>query len=273
MKSGLMKNLAFLALFSFLFILPAVYSQEEEPYLGPEYCKKCHPALYELWDGSMHSTAYLGLNEWDKTHGNIASSFCLDCHFTSVKYNISDVTCETCHGPNDNMIIDDISKFCGRCHIEIQSNLNVGAHTDKLDCINCHTPHSIEIKASTSTELCEGCHTNTFNSYLDGTHHSNEVGCIDCHMKRVKGDNYVPEFDHTFYPITDICFDCHNPHTVQSIVDLNMEYSSSLFNLQEEVVDLEYIDYAKNILVLILLTIIIILTVLLSKIRYRRQQN
>ncbi|MFQ6134981.1 MAG: multiheme c-type cytochrome, partial [Nitrososphaerales archaeon] len=131
--------------------------------------------------------------------------------------------------------------------------------------------HLTKILASTPTELCGSCHTQTYNSFLDGTHHSNEVGCIDCHMKRTEeGEEHTPKLDHRFYPTTDLCFDCHNPHTVRSLIDLDKEYSASLFALQEDVADLQYIDYAKNILVVILLAITVILVVLLGISRRRR---
>ncbi|MCL4435545.1 MAG: ammonia-forming cytochrome c nitrite reductase subunit c552 [Thaumarchaeota archaeon] len=255
-----------IALFVIMLSAPTVYAQAEQKYVGSDYCKKCHPAMYDLWKASPHPEAYNVLRDWNITHGGFSVSFCLDCHTTSIKDGATGVGCEVCHGPKDTMTINDMSKFCGRCHIEVQKQFSAGAHADKLSCIQCHDPHGTTIKATTSTKLCSSCHTMTYNSYLNGTHHSNEVTCVDCHMKQqTKGseDVHTPKFNHNFYPTTRLCFQCHNPHTVRSLVNLDREYSASVANLKEKVNNLQYIDYTKDILVGVLLVIVATLAVLM----------
>ncbi len=261
-----------LSLFLTSFTTQFAYSQEVGPYVGAEYCKKCHPAIYDIWNTSPHSNAYAILKEWNESHGGFAASFCFDCHVTSLKDNVLDVSCEVCHGPKDSMIIDTTSRFCGRCHIEAQKDLAGGAHARTLICTDCHDSHITRIITNSSSVLCSICHTQTYKSFFDGTHHSNEVECVDCHMKRKNiVDEHTPNFDHRFYPQTDLCFDCHDPHIVRSLLELDNNYSTELSMLQEDVEDLRYVDYAKNLLVVTLLVIMVILVVLLVLFRRRRQ--
>ncbi|AEA46757.1 hypothetical protein Arcve_0739 [Archaeoglobus veneficus SNP6] len=95
------------------------YEYAKEPvYQGSEYCKECHPDIYEIWAKSKHHTPS------------------------------ADVDCEVCHGPGQTQKIDKSREFCGSCHAKIPFRpgalglIDIDSHYSGPECIECHNPHN-----------------------------------------------------------------------------------------------------------------------------------
>lgn len=97
-------------------------------FLGPESCKGCHPAAYELWMQSKHARAGDSLSEQQRKDAR-----CLSCHAPEqAAQAVSHVTCESCHGPGQYYspsyvmkdaelarlvgLVDPSEKACKSCH-------------------------------------------------------------------------------------------------------------------------------------------------------------
>lgn len=62
--------------------------------VGPETCKACHPAAYEVWRVGPHARAFESLPPQSRKDAR-----CLSCHSPDAEAGLSGVTCEGCHGP------------------------------------------------------------------------------------------------------------------------------------------------------------------------------
>lgn len=97
-------------------------------FLGPESCKGCHPAAYDLWMQSKHARAGESLVSTQQKDVR-----CLSCHSPDqAAQSVSHVTCETCHGPGQHYspsyvmkdpelarlvgLVDPSEKACRTCH-------------------------------------------------------------------------------------------------------------------------------------------------------------
>jgi hypothetical protein len=97
-------------------------------FIGPESCKGCHPAAYEIWMQSKHARAGDSLAPTQQKDVR-----CLSCHAPDqASQSVSHVTCETCHGPGQHYspsyvmkdaelarlvgLVDPSEKACRSCH-------------------------------------------------------------------------------------------------------------------------------------------------------------
>ena len=63
-------------------------------FIGPEACRACHLAAYDVWSKSPHAQAMKSLSPADQKNGT-----CLACHAPDLaKGGDAGVTCESCHG-------------------------------------------------------------------------------------------------------------------------------------------------------------------------------
>jgi len=62
--------------------------------VGPETCKACHPAAYEIWRAGPHARALDGLPAQSRKDPR-----CIACHGPDADEGLAGVTCEACHGP------------------------------------------------------------------------------------------------------------------------------------------------------------------------------
>lgn len=156
-----MKQLTYL-LFSFLFISPYLFSQNNFTYIGADQCGMCHKtekqgSQLSIWKNSNHSKAYETLktdkaNQIAKEKGfstpAVETQECLKCHVTGYnldksmlgnKFKIEDgVQCETCHGPGSGY--KDMKVMKDRA-LAIKNGLIVHEEKEKF-CITCHNAES-----------------------------------------------------------------------------------------------------------------------------------
>ena len=100
------------------------------------------------------------------------------------------------------------------------SFLSSKMHRNHVTCVNCHNPHSGQLKAQ-GNNLCLQCHENTYSTSKHTHHAENSTGaqCINCHMdgKTYMGNDY--RRDHSFriprpdqsvkYGTSNACNSCH----------------------------------------------------------------
>lgn len=131
-------------------------------------------------------------------------------------WELAGIQCEACHGPGSlhannplsfRPIVDRDSGACASCHIEEDvGEMIVGEngfidqtddyaallpslHTELLDCVTCHDPHSGvtqvregDVQAS-GVVGCETCHANKVGQHKVAIHAQiNLVSCTKCHM-------------------------------------------------------------------------------------------
>jgi hypothetical protein len=122
--------------------ITAVRSKTADRYVGPESCRECHKAGYQIWLKSKHARAFESLEQ----QGHQYNPRCLACH--TVGYMASDgyisqeltghlknVSCEACHGRGDY-------------HNKLMAGQSVGSKKAVMKapwCLDCHdqenSPH------------------------------------------------------------------------------------------------------------------------------------
>src|SRR5512147_3136840 len=61
--------------------------------VGPETCKACHPAAYEIWRNGPHARSVDGLPVQSRKDPR-----CLSCHSPDADDGLAAISCESCHG-------------------------------------------------------------------------------------------------------------------------------------------------------------------------------
>jgi len=111
--------------------------------VGPETCKACHPAAYEVWRNGPHARSLDGLPAQNRNDPR-----CLSCHSPDADDGISAITCEACHGPGRIYsapyvmrdaelaralgLVDPGEKSCLACHGESAPSLVRFEYAKKL---------------------------------------------------------------------------------------------------------------------------------------------
>jgi len=62
--------------------------------VGPETCKACHPAAYEIWRAGPHARTLETLPIQSRKDPR-----CLGCHAPDAEDGLVGISCEACHGP------------------------------------------------------------------------------------------------------------------------------------------------------------------------------
>ena len=102
--------------------------------VGPEACKACHPAAYDVWRAGPHARALEALPA-DRR----ADERCRSCHAPDAGDGIAGVSCEACHGPGRLYavphvmrdpelaralgLVDPGAKSCLACHTDSTPSL------------------------------------------------------------------------------------------------------------------------------------------------------
>ncbi|MFQ5647203.1 MAG: multiheme c-type cytochrome [bacterium] len=114
-------------------------------YLGAATCKECHRKIFQDWEQSMHSKAFLFLG--DKEREN---PVCLRCHCTGYgvaggyaggETDLKGVQCEACHGPYGGHLRAGrvVSKKAEKKPEKIRED-NCRDCLIRKQCMPCHTP-------------------------------------------------------------------------------------------------------------------------------------
>ena len=206
----------------------ASVSYQEEPAAEEaaqeEDCQSCHGEIHDEWTDSMHGQAATDLvfrRAW-KEEGNPPE--CLTCHTTGFDletgtWEQDGVACEACHAPEvanhpeEIMPTDASSDACGSCHEGTYADWRNSVHgAEELACVNCHNPHTTDLKAAGSQALCQTCH-NEESHFYDFTAHAEEgLLCTDCHLRvadaPMLGEGHSQRH-HTFEVDLLSCTQCH----------------------------------------------------------------
>jgi hypothetical protein len=119
-----------------------------DAYVGPESCKACHPAAYDVWRTGPHARAFDALPAASQKDPR-----CLSCHSPDADQGGgAGVTCEACHGPGRMYsapyvmrdgelarllgLVDPSEKACLACHGESAPSLVRFEYTKKLPLID-----------------------------------------------------------------------------------------------------------------------------------------
>lgn len=194
-------------------------------YAESQDCRECHPSVQEVWTDSAHGQALSDpvFQEAWKAQGNPDN--CLACHTTGYDpmtqaYDSEGVGCAACHDtenaprhPDQVMGTERSSMLCGSCHTTTLGDWQVSLHgSDNIDCISCHTPHSISIKKGDVSSLCESCHEELVHNFAYSNHYDNDLMCTDCHLvvnEGVLGEGHGSR-DHSFQVKLSTCGECHD---------------------------------------------------------------
>jgi hypothetical protein len=119
--------------------------------VGPETCKACHPAAYEIWRNGPHARSVDGLAAQSRKDPR-----CLSCHAPDADQGLAAISCESCHGPGRMYsapyvmrdpelarllgLVDPGEKSCLACHGESAPSLVRFEYTKKLPLIDHWTP-------------------------------------------------------------------------------------------------------------------------------------
>ena len=120
-------------------------------FLGPEACKACHPAAYQIWKQGKHARAMEALTPTQQKDAR-----CLSCHAPDqADQHVTSITCETCHGggqhysasyvmkdPELSRLVglqDPSEKTCKTCHDASSPSLKPFDFTEKLKLIDHKT--------------------------------------------------------------------------------------------------------------------------------------
>ena len=142
----------------------------------PQTCSKCHNAIYQKYQQSVHGSALIDEN-------NLDVPTCIDCHgvhniqdpTTAAFRNKSPSMCAKCHtdkekmsryGLTTNVLNSYVSDFHGTT-VELFQKESPDAETNKAVCFDCHGIHDIQRTKDTTSGLrlqenllkrCQNCH-------------------------------------------------------------------------------------------------------------------
>ena len=139
--------------------------------VGPDACKKCHTAEYEVWEGTPHFSSFKEIHK-DKKAKEIVkaigdkrmkkSETCMLCHYTVIDDKAeAGPSCESCHSAakewidihndkkNDNSIQDAIAK--GMIHSSMIYDI-------ASNCMSCHGLANPNLPGDTAATMLENGH-------------------------------------------------------------------------------------------------------------------
>ena len=115
--------------------------------VGPETCKACHPAAYEVWRAGPHARTLDALPVQSRKDPR-----CLGCHAPDAEDGLLGISCEACHGPGRVYsapyvmrdaelarvvgLLDPGEKACLACHGESAPSLVRFDYVKKLPLID-----------------------------------------------------------------------------------------------------------------------------------------
>jgi len=198
---------------------------EEEPASGSE-CEGCHEITQGHWAESAHANSVEDPIFQQAWRDQGSPSECLACHTTgfdpvSETWVAESVSCTVCHGPDPGdhpeeiMPTDISSRMCGTCHLDTHSEWEDSVHgKEDLSCVNCHNPHSTDLRADGVQTLCQSCHNDVTHFYDETKHAEEGLLCSDCHLRVSEsaasdmGEGHGKRM-HTFAVDLDTCSQCH----------------------------------------------------------------
>jgi hypothetical protein len=213
-----------LTVFVFLFLNNTVVSSvPDSEYKGAVYCVECHQEEAEEWSSSSHAQALTDPEFHEEWESLGSPESCLSCHTTGYDnvtkgFEVTEVSCEACHGPGDTMERDTSVELCAECHSgpypTYEEWVNSGPAHGAAECLTCHDEHTNELRFGTSIETCGQCHKSHVDKVLATKHGENGVECSDCHMVEVPADfiNGTPAKTGHSFVLNEQELDCLSCH-------------------------------------------------------------
>lgn len=151
----------------------------------------------------MEGAEYIGMDSCVVCHDKEAGEFKRSTHakFAIKEKEALGQDCESCHGPGGKhnetagkqpglILSGKDPQMCYTCHLEMKAAFNLQYHhpvpEGKVTCIDCHEPHSDEVKPWTATTLegvnekCFKCHPDKQGPFV-WEHEAVREGCTMCH--------------------------------------------------------------------------------------------
>jgi len=234
-------------------------------YSGSGDCSGCHGDKYNEYYNTAHSVAINAILNPDGSFKPFRNATCLPCHTVgmnqptgyaytnsaqAVNSHLSNVGCESCHGPagwhkgSDHSLIRPVvsidPKICGSCHQdshhptyeEFAESLHAApAHSTGLNCSPCHSaanrmsmlnewqdrmagsPHQLELAdASAQLAWTAACATchDPHSAEMAGQLRNPMFSTNYFTMPSVADGNNNTTFDTFYDPNVQICGQCHN---------------------------------------------------------------
>jgi hypothetical protein len=131
-------------------------------YVGPEACKACHPAAYDVWSKHPHANSYQSLVKAQRPTNRQFDGECIVCHTTGFKYKtgfedpnktpaLLNVSCESCHGP-------------GSLHVNDKKDLKIRAAMNPFKIRPGEPPQRWLIRMH---DFCATCHDTDNSVHFD----------------------------------------------------------------------------------------------------------
>lgn len=175
--------------------------------------------------------AYAGSDACIACHTDVAEHLEATPHGKDAFAELSDLGCETCHGPGeahaedpenpalhprvDRLGIAQQSAVCQGCHRGASQFFWQGSVHDRrnLSCLSCHSVHafkseSSQLKAASETESCLTCHKDVRAAMWKTSHHpirEGKMSCVDCHNPH---GTQTPDLIKAA-SVNDQCYSCH----------------------------------------------------------------
>jgi DmsE family decaheme c-type cytochrome len=205
-------------------------SQDPGNYVGEETCLTCHEQ--QSYKASAHALK-------SNPKSPAAAHGCESCHGAG-KAHVDG-------GGDPEKILrigtlspQEASATCTTCHSRSNHALWDGSAHDQrgVGCLSCHSVHQSkggkQLKASTETGTCQGCHRNVTNKQHRFNHmpvREGNLNCSNCHnvhgssnIRLLKTGTTIDESCQTCHaekrgpflwehaPVTNSCTTCHDPH-------------------------------------------------------------
>lgn len=178
-------------------------------------CEACHGP------GSLHVDG-----GGDREHivvfdGSVGTSaMCLNCHskgktqlWNTSTHAEEGNTCTTCHKvheKNNTLLQVQQPELCNQCHLKEKGEINLPSRhpvkEGKVDCSDCHDPHSsleIEYSGSSATFKCLNCHQDKIGPFAV-EHDPVAENCMACHTPHGSVNKNLLK-----YKQPTLCFSCH----------------------------------------------------------------
>jgi DmsE family decaheme c-type cytochrome len=183
-------------------------------------CEECHgPSLAHTEDpGTVHTATNVTKARADK-----AGAACLRCHENQSRlrgwklsdHARADVACWKCHSSGTSAHASTTrhpsKDVCYSCHREQAATFALTSHhpvsEGRLDCSDCHNPHSRGGTTRQTNDLCASCHREQAVPFMYG--HGSMTGglsegCLDCHRAHGSPNGRLLK-----YAGRGLCLQCH----------------------------------------------------------------
>ncbi len=211
--------------------------------INEQTCLKCHDPEYPPTPIGYnthltHVGKYSAKVDYFNRHPKIAKSLnCDNCHM-----NIGE-NCQNCHVKNIPHIQPPLGNNCKGCHNELDQlfrhpTINLKIHDlfnlgNTTACTMCHNPDNMAslklasgdiVSIQEPHKLCIQCHSNYYNLWDSGQHHSNKSIPSEEDLKATNDiDVNIPELKATLedkWRKENTCTNCHNPHNPSELYQL-----------------------------------------------------